>query len=44
MAVGVAVRGAGRDDTRVPVDKLTEQRKFVLWWDEQEKHSGNRGV
>ena len=22
--------------------KLTEQRKFVLWWDEQEKHPGNR--
>ncbi len=24
--------------------KLTEQRKFVLWWDEQEKHPGNRGA
>lgn len=23
--------------------KLTEQREFVLWWDGQEKHPGNRG-
>ncbi len=22
--------------------RLGEQRRFVLWWDEQEKHPGNR--
>jgi ParB family chromosome partitioning protein len=24
--------------------KLSEQRKFVLWWDQQEKHPGNQGA
>lgn len=24
--------------------KLGEQRRFILWWDQQEKHPGNRGA
>lgn len=24
--------------------KLSEQRRFVLWWDRQEKRAGSRGI